>query len=103
MANQCKTHFGNSIEQLWASENRSKPERMRCKTASKLKKLVELVGFAPKDVIVSYKVFKINARVDEKLVPLACVNDDCEVARLTEELVNQDVRDAMNAFVADLE
>jgi hypothetical protein len=46
---------------------------------------------------------KINARVDGKLVPLACINDDCEVAWLTEDLVNQDVRDAMNAFVADLE
>jgi len=48
-------------------KNRSKLERMRCKAASKLKKqLVELVGFAPKDVIVSYNVFQINARVDGK-------------------------------------
>ena len=32
-------------------------------------------------------------------MPLACVNDDREVAWLTEDLVNQDVRDGINAFV----
>ena len=73
------------------------------KFCKQTEKMIELAGFAPKGVIVSYKVFKTNARVDGKLVPLACVNDDCEVAWLTEDLVNQDVRDAMNAFVADLE
>ena len=43
----------------------------------RLKKLIELASFAPKDAIVSYKVFNFNASVDGKFVRSACANDDC--------------------------
>lgn len=89
---------------LWASENRSKSERMRCKTASKLKKfLIELGGFVPKDVVVSYKVFKVNVRVDGRLMQVAALNTSCEVRWFNEDLVNQEVREAMDTFMEDLE
>ena len=49
---------------LWAAENRSKTERIRCKIVSKLKKyMIELGGFQARDVVTSYKMFKVNARV----------------------------------------
>lgn len=52
---------------LWISENRSKTERFRCKVISKLKKfLIELRGFAAKEVFASYKNFKVVVRHDEK-------------------------------------
>jgi hypothetical protein len=50
---------------LWISENRSKTERFRCKVVSKLKKfLIELCGFAAKEVFASYKNFKVVVRHD---------------------------------------
>ena len=56
---------------LWASENRSRGERSRLKAVSKLKNfLIELGGFPQKDVIASYKMFKIVVRVNSKQVPI---------------------------------
>ena len=57
---------------LWVSENRSKSERNRSKAVSKLKKfLIELRNFAPKDVIVSYKMFRVVVRLNGTLTPVS--------------------------------
>ena len=58
-----RTQRRNAIIQtnkLWASENRSKTERLRCKVLSKLKKyMIEVGGVAAKDVVASYKSFRM--------------------------------------------
>ena len=65
---------------LWASENRSKPERLRCKMVSKLKKfLIELDGFAAKDVHACYKVFRVVVKSDGKMLPVAYFHVTMEV------------------------
>ena len=51
---------------LWAAENRSRSERMRCKVVSKIKKfMIEIGGVEAKDIKVNYKLFKVNARARE--------------------------------------
>ena len=65
---------------LWVSENRSKMERMRCKSLSKLKKfLIELGDFESANIIVNYKKFTAMARIDGKLAAFANVGDDLGV------------------------
>lgn len=92
------------LHNLWASENRSKEERMRCKTCSKLKKfLFELGGFTPKDVVVSYKTFRVVIRSEGKVTLVASINDNCEVTWEEQELVGQEVRDVFDEFLADME
>ena len=89
---------------LWASENRSKPERLRCKMVSKLKKfLIELDGFAAKDVHASYKVFKVVVKSDGKMLPVAYFNDNGSVQWLEKSVVSEGVREAVEAFIAELE
>ena len=64
---QKKNHIIQT-NKLWAAENRSKTERTRCKIVSKLKKyMIELGGFQARDVITSYKLFRVNARVSGKI------------------------------------
>ena len=42
---------------LWASESRSRTERMRCKAVSKMKKFpIELGDFEPSNIIANYKI-----------------------------------------------
>ena len=89
---------------LWVSENRSRIERMRCKTVSKLKKfLIELGGLQPANIIVNYKKFSIMARIDGKLAGLAYVGDDLAIEWLDKNIVNEDVRAALETFVSELE
>ena len=89
---------------LWVSENRSKSERMRCKTVSKLKKiLIELGEFEPSNIIVTYKSFKVMARINSKLVPVANVTADLDVEWLDNNIVNEEVSGAMTNFMSDLE
>ena len=86
---------------LWVSENRSKSERMRCKAVSKLKKfLIELGEFEPSNIIVNYKSFKVMARINSKLVPVANVTADLDVEWLD---INEEVSGAMTNFMSDLE
>ena len=89
---------------LWVSENRSKSERMRCKAVSKLKKfLIELGEFEPSNIIVNYKSFKVMARINSKLVPVANVTADLDVEWLDNNIVNEEVGGAMTNFMSDLE
>ena len=89
---------------LWVSENRSRAERMRCKTISKIKKfLIELGDFEPSNIIVNYKNFKVMARINAKLHPVANVTADLGVDWLGNNIVNEAVRDAMHCFLSDLE
>lgn len=90
--------------QLWASENRSKQERSRCKVVSKIKKyLIELGGIAPVNVLASYKSFRVVVRHNSKLIPVAQVGVTLEVGWLEDSVVNAQVREAMEAFLQDLE
>ena len=60
--------------QLWASEDRSRTERSRCKIVSKIKKyLIELGGIALVNVIASYTGFRVVVRHNSKLIPVAQV------------------------------
>ena len=89
---------------LSVAENRSKMERMRCKSLSKLKKfLIELGDFEPANIIVNYKKFTAMARIDGKLAALATVGDDLGVEWLDKNIVNEDVRKAMEVFISELE
>ena len=89
---------------LWASENRSKTERSRCKIVSKIKKyLIELGGIAPVNVIASYKSFRVVVRHNSKLIPVAQVGLTLAVGWLEDSIVNAQVREAMEAFLQDLE
>jgi len=99
-----KKHATMHSHGLWASENRSKTERMCCKATSKLKKfMIEIGGFEAKNVHASYKTFRIMARKDGKLIPVACFHGKGCVTWMDQHVVNQAVRDALEAFVAELE
>ena len=89
---------------LSVSENRSRAERMRCKAISKIKKfLIELGDFEPSNITVNYKNFKVMARINAKLHPVANVTTDLGVDWLGNNIVNEAVRDAMHCFLSDLE
>ena len=55
---------------------------MCCKAASKFNKyLIELGGFEPKDVITSYKSFKVVVKSNGRLVPVASFKESGCVTR----------------------
>jgi len=89
---------------LWAAENRSKNERNRCKILSKAKKfMIELGGHSPKDVVVSYKMFRVITKVNGKLVPTANVSEDLVVEWLNGAVPDANVREAVDGFINDME
>ena len=89
---------------LWASENRSRTERARCKIVSKIKKyLIEVQGLAPANIIASYKTFRVVIRDQGKLVPVAFVGRNLGLEWLDAGSVGDGVREAMDAFIHDLE
>ena len=89
---------------LWAAENRSKNERDRCKILSKAKKfMIELGGHSPKDVVVSYKMFRVITKVNGKLIPTASVSEDLVVEWLSDSVPDANVREALDGFVGDME
>lgn len=102
-----KRHATMQSHGLRASENRSKTERMCCKATSKLKKfMIEIGGFEAKDVHdvhASYKTFRIMVRKHGKLIPVACFHGKVCVTWMDQHVVNQAVRDALEACVAELE
>ena len=56
--------------QFWAAENRSRDGKNRCTVLSKIDKpMIELGDHSAKDVVVSYKSFRVITRVNGKLVP----------------------------------
>ena len=70
---------------------------------SKIKKyLIELEGIAPVNVIASYKSFRV-VRHNYKLIPVAQVGMSLAVGWLEDSIVNVQVREAMEAFLQDLE
>ena len=100
---QKKNHIIQT-NKLWAAENRSKTERSRCKIVSKLKKyMIELGGFQARDVITSYKLFRINARVSGKILPVATVTEACELIWCNDAVPTVQVREALDSFVRELE
>ena len=89
---------------LWASENRTRTERLRCKIVSKIKKkLIEVQGLTPANIIASYKTFKVMIRDQAKLVPVAYVGRNLGLEWLGASTVVDGVREAMDAFIEDLE
>ena len=99
-----KKHVGIQHAGLWVAENRTRAERNRSKIVSKLKKfLIELGNMNPKDVMVSYKMFKVVARVGSKLTPVASVDEDMEVHWHDEDVPSADVKKALEEFVANME
>eukprot|EP00435_Cladocopium_sp_Y103_P014011 s4480_g3.t1 len=101
-----KRNKGMQSAKLRVSEIRSRSERMRCKIVSKTKKyMIELGGFMPRDIIVSYKFFNVTARVAGKLTLIADVNEACEIMWHDSNGIGpmQDVRRAMEDFQAELE
>ena len=89
---------------IWVSENRSKSERNRSKAVSKLKKfLIELGNFAPKDVIVSYKMFRVVVRLNGTLTPVASVQDDLTVEWHQADVPSAIVKEAFTEFMAEME
>ena len=99
-----KKHAGIQHAGLWVAENRTRAERNRSKIVSKLKKfLIELGNMNPKDVMVSYKVFKVVVRVGSKLIPLASVDSDMEVHWHDAEMPSADVKKALEEFIANME
>ena len=99
-----KTQKGMQESKLWASENRSRGERCRVKIVSKLKKLlIELGGFPPKDVIASYKLFKIVIRSESTRIPVAMVNEEPMVDWLHDEIPTEPVKVALHEFISDME
>ena len=89
---------------LWASENRTRTERLRCKIVSKIKKyLIEVQGLTPANIIASYKTFKVMIRDQAKLVPVAYVGRNFGLEWLGARMVVDGVGEAMDAFIEDLE
>ena len=89
---------------LWAAENRSREDRRRLKVVSKLKKyLIELGSYSPKNVVASYKSYKVVLRENAKLVPIANINDDLSVNWLHDGVELQPVRVALEEFIGDME
>ena len=100
---QKKNHIIQT-NKLWAAENRSKTERIRCKIVSKLKKyMIELGGFQARDVVTSYKMFEVNARVSGKILPVAAVTEACELIWFNDTVPTVQVREALDSFVQELE
>ena len=100
---QKKNHIIQT-NKLRAAENRSKTERIRCKIVSKLKKyMIELGGFQARDVVTSYKMFKVNARVSGKILPVAAVTEACELIWFNDTVPTVQVREALDSFVQELE
>ena len=74
------------------------------KIVSKLKKfLIELAGFLPKDVIVSYKLFRIVIRSESKRLPVAVVNEELTVDWLHDEIPIEPVKVALHEFIPNME
>lgn len=65
--------------------------------------MIEIGGFEAKDVHASYKTFRVMARKDGKLIPIACFHGKGHVTWMGQDAVNQAVRDALDDFVAELE
>ena len=103
LGNQRK-HPTMMSNKLWAAENRSKNERNRCEILSKAKKfMIELGGHSPKDVVVSYKMFRVITRVNGELIPTASVSEDLVVEWLNEAVPDTSVREALDGFIGDME
>ena len=99
-----KKHAGIQHAGLWVAENRTRAERNRSKIVSKLKKfLIELGNMNPKDVMVSYKMFKVVVRVGSKLMPLASVDADMQVHWHDADMPFADVKRALEEFIANME
>ena len=99
-----KMHKGNQEQKLWVAENRTREERCRLKVVSKIKKyLIELGGHAPKDVVASYKMFRVVIRANSKLIPVATVHEDLRIQWLDMSIASEPIKTAMDQFIADME
>lgn len=71
--------------------------------ATSKKKIIEISNFDAKCVVVNHKAFKVTARVDGKQVLVASVEASGDIKWADGDVANQDVRDAMDHYIADLE
>ena len=79
-------------------------EFVAARIVSKPKKyMIELGGFQARDVITSYKSFKVNARVSGKILPVATVTETCEVIWCNDAVPTVQVRETLDSFVRELE
>ena len=65
--------------------------------------MIELGGHSPKDVVVSYKMFRVITRVNGKLVPTANVSEDLVVEWLNGAVPDANGREAVDGFINDME
>jgi len=65
--------------------------------------MIELGGHSPKDVVVSYKMFRVITKVNGKLIPTASVSEDLVVEWLSDSVPDANVREALDGFVGDME
>ena len=71
---------------------------------SKIKKyLIEVQGLTPANIIASDKTFRVLIRDQGKLVPVAFVGRNLGLEWLDASSVVDGVREAMDAFIHDLE
>ena len=99
-----RTNPAMKSQNLWAVENRPRSERMRCKAVSKIKKfMIEIGGVEAKDVKVNYKLFKVSARVSGRNLLVASVNENGELLWLHHDVPGAPVREAVEAFMEEME
>ena len=67
------------------------------------KYLIEVQGIAPANIIASYKTVRVVIRDQGKLVPVAFVGGNLGSEWLDANSVVDGVREAMDAFIQDLE
>ena len=76
---------------------------MRCKAVNKMKKNIALGEFEPSNIIVNYRKFTVMARINSKFALVANVAAGLGVEWLDNNIVNDEVNDAMNNFMSGLE
>ena len=65
--------------------------------------MIELGGFQARDVVTSYKMFRVNARVSGKILPVVTVTEACEVIWCNDSVPTVQVREALDSLVRGLE
>lgn len=89
---------------MWVAQNKSRTERNRSKVVSTLKIFLTQLGeYAPQDVVVNYKTFKVMVRDGGKMVPVAVVSSLLDVKWLDDNPTSEAVKEALTEVIADLE
>lgn len=77
---------------------------LREKATSKVNNcLIEITGYAPKDFLVKHRLFKVLARTQFKWTPVASVSQTLAMTWFNDDLMSDDVKEAVDECIADLE